>query len=279
MIFYLRNLTIALIFLLANGAYAAEDFCFGCHSVQEGMSLIFKNDIHYGKGLSCADCHGGDPKINDMNLSKTPETGFRRRPTRQTMPEYCGRCHSDAQYMANYDPKMRVDQLALYTKGVHGKQMAADQSKSAQCTDCHSVHDTRAVSDPQSPASPEKITDTCAKCHKATAEAYRDTGHGHKFINNRRPGCVACHANHDTQPATAALLTGKDTGCTHCHKADSEPAKAGTEIAQLLANLEAAGPSAREALARARVAVHTLDVAAVKRAAESVTTRPDTTQK
>ena len=270
----LRSLAIVFVLLLTTGAYAAVDSCFACHSVQEGMSLIFKKDIHYAKGLSCADCHGGDRTIDDMNVSKLPATGFRRRPTRQQMPEYCGRCHGDAAYMAKYDPKMSVDQLALYAKGVHGKALAAGQTKSAQCTDCHSVHDTRAVTDPLSPAGPKKVADTCAKCHAATAAAFRETAHGKEFNYDRRPACVTCHANHDTAPATAALITDKDVGCTRCHKADSDYAKAGAEIAQVLAKLEAAGPGAKEALDRARVAVHTLDPAAVKRAAEAPATPP-----
>jgi predicted CXXCH cytochrome family protein len=272
----LHSLTIAVILLLGSSAVAAEDYCFGCHSVQEGMSLIYKNDIHYGNGLSCADCHGGDPKINDMNLSKAPGTGFRPRAARATMPDYCGRCHSDATYMARYNPKLPVDQLELYNKGVHGRQLAAGQTKSAQCTDCHSVHDTRAVTDPRSPASPERITETCAKCHKATADAFRDSPHGHEFTFDRRPGCVTCHDNHDTEPATLSLLTDKDNGCARCHKPDSDGYKAAVQIAQELATLEAAGPDAKDALARARVAVHTFDPAAVKLAADSAPpgTRP-----
>jgi hypothetical protein len=274
----LRSLTIALILLITNGAFAADDFCFGCHSVQEGMSLIFKNDIHYSKGLSCADCHGGNRTINDMNVSKAAGTGFGPRATRQTTPAYCGRCHSDAAFMAKYDPKLSVDQLALYTKGVHGKALAAGQTKSAECVDCHSVHDTRAVNDPRSPASPGRITDTCAKCHKATADVFRESPHGHEFTYGRRPGCVTCHADHGTEPATTAMLTGKDTGCARCHKADSAGAKAAVEIAQYLAGLEAAGPGAKDALARARMAAHSCDMAVVKRAAEPTTTRPEAVQ-
>ena len=60
------------------------------------------------------------------------------------------------------------------------------------------------------------------------------------------------------------MLTGAKSVCARCHKAGSDGAKAAAEIAQLLAGLEAAGPGSKEALARARLAVHTLDVAAVK---------------
>jgi predicted CXXCH cytochrome family protein len=275
----LRSLTIAVILLLTGGAYAAEDYCFGCHSVMEGMSLVFKDDVHYHKGLSCSDCHGGDPKINDMNLSKTPETGFRRRATRETTPAYCGRCHSDPNFVVKYNSKLRVDQLALYTKSVHGTQLAAGHTEAAECVDCHSVHNIRAVSDPCSPANPKQVTETCAKCHVATADAFRESPHGHEFTYDRRPGCATCHASHATEPATTAMLTGKDAVCVRCHRAGSDGAKAATEIGQLLTRLETADPNAKEALARARVAVHTFDAAAVKRAADSARVSPKGIQK
>ena len=275
----LCSLTTALILLSTDGTHAAEDYCFGCHTVMEGTSLVFKDDVHYHKGLSCADCHGGDPKINDMNLSKTPETGFRRRATRETVPAYCGRCHSDPNFMAQVNPKLRVDQLALYNKSVHGRQLAAGRTEASECVDCHGVHNIRAVSDPCSPVSPAQVTETCAKCHVATAEAFRESPHGHEFTYDRRPGCVTCHASHATESATTAMLTGKDAVCVRCHKAGSDGAKTAAGIAQVLTRLETADPNAKEALARLRVAVHTFDMDAVQRAADSATVSPEAVRK
>jgi hypothetical protein len=75
------------------------------------------------------------------------------------------------------------------------------------------------------------------------------------------------------------MLTGKDAVCVRCHRAGSDGAKAATEIGQLLTRLETADPNAKEALARARVAVHTFDAAAVKRAADSARVSPKGIQK
>ena len=50
--------------------------------------------------------------------------------------------------------------------------------------------------------------------------------------------------------------------------ATSGGGKAAAEIAQCLAGLEAAGPGSSEALARARLAVHSFNLAAIKQAAE-----------
>ena len=262
--------------LLAGAACAAKDSCFDCHRVMEGMSRKFTNDIHFASALSCADCHGGDPNESNQNVAMNASRGFKVRVTRQGVPEFCGRCHSDAKLMARYHPDPRVDQLARYQAGVHGKLLAAGRKRAAECGDCHSVHDTRAVDDPRSPASPQRISATCAKCHAATGEAFAATKHGKVFINHRRPGCTACHASHETESPTTAMLTGSASVCVHCHKEGSEPMKLAEDMAKILLPLEAGGADTKDALARARVAVHTLDLAAVKTAAQPIAPTPIT---
>src|ERR1035437_3908889 len=146
----LRILIIALIPLLASGAYAAKDSCFKCHTVVEGTSVVFKDDVHYTNAISCAECHGGDDAEDDQNVSMSADRGFKLRVTRQGTPDYCGRCHSNASFMSKYKPQQRVDQLALYRTSVHGKLLAAGRKGAAECVDCHGVHNIRAGSDPLS---------------------------------------------------------------------------------------------------------------------------------
>ena len=245
-----------------------KDSCFECHSVIEGTSVIFKDDVHYRHAISCADCHGGDPKEDDQNLSMSAKRGFKIRVTRQATPGYCGRCHKNASFMRKFNPNPRVDQLSLYKTSVHAKRLAAGRAGSAECVDCHGVHNIRAVSDPLSPAHPQHVTETCAKCHAATADLFRKSPHGRAFTSKEMPGCTACHASHATRPANRAMLTGKHGVCTDCHDAGSVGEKAAAEIARLLAGFETTAGGSKETLARVRVAVHTFDVAAIKRAAE-----------
>jgi predicted CXXCH cytochrome family protein len=271
-----RLLTIALISLLASAAHAAaKDTCFECHSVVEGTSVVFKDDVHYTNAISCADCHGGDANEDDQNVSMNADRGFKIRVKREGMPDYCGRCHSDAKFMGKFKPQLRVDQLALYRTGVHGKRLAAGEKKAAECVDCHGVHNIRAVSDPLSTVYPKQIVDTCAKCHAATADLFRRSPHGRAFNSQRRPGCTVCHAGHATEPATAAMLKGPNAVCARCHKAGSAGEEAASELAPLLASLEAAGAGSKEALARARLAIHSFDARAVKRAAASAAAGPE----
>jgi predicted CXXCH cytochrome family protein len=172
--------------------------------------------------------------------------------------------------MHQHKPQQRVDQLALFRASVHGKRLAADHTGGAECVDCHGVHNIRAISDPLSPANPRHVAETCAKCHTATAELFQKSPHGAVFTSQKMAGCTVCHASHATEPASRAMLTGKNAVCRRCHSAGSAGGKAAAEIARLIAGLEAAGPGSNEALARARVAVHTFDVAAIRRAAEPI---------
>jgi hypothetical protein len=51
------------------------------------------------------------------------------------------------------------------------------------------------------------------------------------------------------------------------------------DLARVLAGLEAAGPDSKDALVRARVAVHSFNLAAVKKAAEPVPSPPVSDEK
>jgi predicted CXXCH cytochrome family protein len=260
----------ALVTLLGYGACAGKDSCFDCHRVMEGMSLRFTNDVHFAQAISCANCHGGDPNESDQNISMNASRGFKVRVTRQGIPEFCGNCHADTNVMSKYDPELPVDQLAQYKTSVHGKALAAGRRRVAECVDCHSVHNTRAVDDPLATVSPQLISRTCAKCHASTFTAFAGSRHGRMFVNKRLPGCTVCHSAHATEPATAAMLTGPDSVCARCHRPGTRSAQVAEDLAKVLAQLEAGGPGAKDALARARVAVHSLNLAAVRKAAEPV---------
>lgn len=240
----------------------------------EGMSQVFVDDVHYHNQQSCAACHGGDSKEEDQNLSMSASRGFKVRVTRAGVPDYCGRCHSDAAFMHKYSPRQRVDQLSLYRTSVHAAALAANVSNAAQCVDCHGIHTIRAVDDPLSPANPARVVEMCAKCHAETAEAFKKSPHGKAFADKGMSGCTTCHAGHATLAATSAMLSGAKAVCSGCHEAGSAGAKTAAELAKMMSGLEAAargmkGSEAQrkaisENLAKARVAVHSVTVTAVK---------------
>jgi predicted CXXCH cytochrome family protein len=262
----MQRLWFALIMLLTCGAYAAKDTCFDCHRDMEGMSLTFTNDIHYSKAISCAKCHGGDQNEEDQNISMSASKGFKIRLKPKEIPEFCGSCHSNTNFMSKYDAQLRTDQLEKYKTSVHGKALAVGNRKAAECGDCHIVHTTRAPSDPLSAVNPKNIAQTCGKCHASTTQAFVNSRHGRQFTSTRRPSCLVCHSAHGTQPATNAMLTGATSVCTPCHRAGSRQANLANEMAQVLADLEKT--ASKEALSRAKAATHSLNVQNIRRAAQ-----------
>jgi hypothetical protein len=251
-----HSLSILLVLLTASGAWAAKDTCFECHSVQEGMSLVYKDDIHYKYGISCADCHGGDAKEEEGNVSMAADRGFKVRVTREDTPEYCGRCHSDAALIRKYKPGQRVDQLALYRKGVHGEQLAKGNKKTAYCVDCHGVHNIRAVDDPQSPVLPSRLADKCAACHAEIVAMFKQSPHAKVFTTSGMAGCSVCHSSHATERASVSMLTGPRPVCARCHPANSAGGKAVASMAKQIAGLASA-----DRRAGARQAAHSLKLA------------------
>src|SRR3990172_13195368 len=65
---------------------AARNTCLVCHSNLGGglaaPTKPFPQDVHAGKGLTCASCHGGDPASMDQKIAMSPAKGFRGKPSR-----------------------------------------------------------------------------------------------------------------------------------------------------------------------------------------------------
>jgi predicted CXXCH cytochrome family protein len=264
----------------------------------EGTSLRFKNDVHYQNGLSCADCHGGDPGTDDANESMSASRGFKVRVTRDATSEYCARCHADAAVIHEKKPGQRTDQFELYKTSVHAAIPPGGDSVAANCVDCHGVHDIRAVDDVHSPVSPQRLAATCGKCHSETEEVFNKSVHGSLFVTSEMPSCDTCHAPHATQRASTQLLAGGRSACMKCHEPDSKGGMTAASLERafdralmaMISRRQAAGPNtgapSREGqvpgrrrggffsgpgFQKARIAVHSLDVAAVRAALAEAT--------
>ncbi len=220
--------------LLAAGAVVwARDSCLECHQQLEGAlgapARTYRVDVHAGLGFGCVACHGGDAGQDDMTLAKSRARGFRGRIARTAVPELCGSCHSDAALIHKYNPKQRIDQLAMYRTSVHGKRLAAGDTLVANCVDCHGVHGIRRVGDPLSPVHPLRLPETCGKCHADPARMAR-----YKLPTNQlaeyqasvhwaalgkrgdlsAPSCASCHGNHGATPPGVDSVAAV---CGACH--------------------------------------------------------------
>jgi hypothetical protein len=224
---------LAALYVWAPGVGAqTANTCLECHSVLDPPLQVtearFSQDIHAQKGLTCASCHGGDPTKADMDaMSKA--AGFRGKIERSQIPALCGRCHSDAALMKQYNPGLRTDQFSQYQTSVHGKLLAKGDTRVAVCIDCHGVHDLRAASDVRSAVYPTNIARTCSLCHADAAYMksygiptdqflkYGTSVHHEAMVARgdlSAPTCSTCHGNHGAAPPGVDSVKNV---CANCH--------------------------------------------------------------
>ncbi len=124
--------------------FAEESVCLQCHAGQEQRLAQpiqeWRGSIHETNGISCHDCHGGDP--TDFAMAMSPERGFVGVPGNAEIPAFCGRCHLG----------VKDDYLA----SAHGQAVEAG---GAQCVTCHGNHNIRK-------AEIDLINEqSCSRCH------------------------------------------------------------------------------------------------------------------
>lgn len=230
-----------LVVLAAFGLARAQQksSCIECHAKLDDPRLsapakLFDNDIHHTRGLSCNDCHGGDPNADTKEAAKDPRKGYLGKPRTLDIPAYCGKCHSDATLMKRFNPSLRVDQEREYYTSVHGKLLKTGETRVATCVSCHSVHGIRAIDDPLSSVYPANVAETCATCH-ASADYMRGFGipsdqyskyktsvHAQALYEKQdlsAPTCNDCHGNHGATPPGIASVANV---CGQCHARQAE---------------------------------------------------------
>jgi len=224
-------LLFTVLFATAGGWAATKDSCAICHASLDGdlaqPAKAFDADVHHQAGLSCADCHGGNPNDDSMD-AMSPARGFRGVPKRNQIPEFCARCHADENYIRGFSPKLRTDQLSQYLTSVHGKRLKQGDVKVATCVDCHSVHNILGVADTRAPVYPTNVASTCAHCHadSHTMEGYKiPTDQVAKYQKSvhaqvlaqgdtSAPTCTTCHGNHGATPPGVGSVANV---CGTCH--------------------------------------------------------------
>lgn len=254
---------------LAEAAETAETSCTLCHSDAEffegadlEIAASFAHDVHAEIGLSCHDCHGGNPDpglADDLEAAMDEdyaENPYRGAPDRAQVPAFCGRCHSDPAYMKRFKPDPRIDQEREYYTSQHGQMLAAGDENVAVCIDCHGVHGILRAGNPESSVYPTRVAETCGGCHA-------DPGHmaGYKLPDGRplpvdqysrwqrsvhaqallvkedlsAPTCNDCHGNHGAVPPGLESIT---LVCGQCHGREARLFETSEKISLLEAHNE-----------------------------------------
>jgi predicted CXXCH cytochrome family protein len=201
------------------------------------------SDVHFRRGLSCAGCHGGDPRDEDMAdeiYERWPEAPERYQ-DRTWIPGFCASCHADPIFMRRFNPALPTDQYAKYKESRHGQRLFGEgDSKAAQCVSCHGVHGIRGSKSPRSSVYPQTIPSTCGECHAddeymadylgtngeplATdqLEKFETSVHGRALLDRGdlgAPACNDCHGNHAAMPPEISSIAQV---CRACHAGNGE---------------------------------------------------------
>ncbi len=209
------------------------EFCASCHSdstyirrynpslrvdqldiywTSEHGQLVKKGDA---KVAVCTDCHG----THGIQASTHPKSWT----FPWNIPQTCGRCHSDKEYMQGY--KISTNQWYDYKESVHANALFEKKDLSAPtCNDCHGNHG----------ATPPEVTSiafVCRQCHPSAGELFSQSPHKEAFDELEISECEACHGNHKILPPSDEMLgTGDQAVCTQCHAPDSEPYQIASRI-------------------------------------------------
>lgn len=205
--------------------------CSACH---EDMHVVLKYHIHrempyqeyrrsvHGKALFekgllrfaavCTDCHG----VHNIQGPEKPHLMAKQ-------PQTCGSCHELI--------------FREYKESIHGLQAMAGNPDAPLCVDCHGEHAIYSPREPGSPASAEKIPDTCSACHARPEimskygippdriATFIESMHGIAvgFGYKAAANCSSCHGIHDIRPASDRLSRvnplnlAKTCGQPQCH--------------------------------------------------------------
>jgi hypothetical protein len=138
-----------LILSLLAARFALADNCQDCHrssifkvkhKILYDYHVGFETSVHALAGLSCVDCHGGDPETMDEDLA---HVGVRERVKDPQIPATCGQCHT-----SQYEAFLGSD---------HNEATAHDRD-ALNCVDCHGSMDMDVTF-------VGKVHRKCMKCH------------------------------------------------------------------------------------------------------------------
>ncbi len=180
---------------------------------------LLKSSVHRNK--TCTDCH------HDV-----VEIPHKERPARV----YCRRCH----YKDNPAGAPSSDAYLEYERSVHGRALAAGETKAPVCQSCHGNHDILHTRNPKSRVARGQVAATCGRCHLEEYSQYRNSVHGRAVYElgvRDAPDCTGCHGEHSimavSDPGSRVGALNVARTCASCHGDEAIMARYGIEADQV----------------------------------------------
>ena len=183
-------------------------FCGKCHS-DPAFMRTFQPTIRTdqeaqfetsGHGMALAD---GDTKVATCTSCHTahailPASDPRAPVYATNVPETCGTCHDDRDYMAGYGLESNV--FEKYAMSVHGVALLEDGDVgSPACNDCHGNHGAL-------PPEVSSLTQVCGTCHPNNQLLFTESEMARAFEDDELHGCMECHSHHDIEAPTDEMV-------------------------------------------------------------------------
>jgi nitrate/TMAO reductase-like tetraheme cytochrome c subunit len=158
---------------------SAKDSCVECHSNADFLVThkklhdyyqLWKESTHALEGVSCADCHGGDPEVSDKKAAHGGdvggEDGAGSAVNFRNLPETCGTCHDEIS--EGFRESDHFDHL------VRKKQ----DKQGPSCVTCHGSLNVEVLN-------VNTVEEACARCHSEEKDNHPDIPEKAEVILNR----------------------------------------------------------------------------------------------
>lgn len=159
-------------------AAEAEDSCVDCHSnpaflvTNRKLYVYFQEwttSIHRQEGVSCSDCHGGDPTNPDEKGAHAGDLSAsmpRSAVNFENIPPTCGECHEEV--------------YRGYRQSPHFEHLIASETEAQgpNCVTCHGSINSAALN-------VNTVKDVCLRCHNDESDNHPEIPDQAKLLLNK----------------------------------------------------------------------------------------------
>jgi len=225
----------------AESIHGQEDLeCIDCHTDLDGFD-DFPHDDEL-ETVSCTECHDDVGEIYDASMhgqavaagdplapncwdchgyhNVLPPSDHASKINVFNVPNTCGGCHREGSSVSESAAASQDSVLAHYSQSIHGIGLTKKGLiTTAVCTSCHTGHNVRNHTDPESTIHRDNVADTCRQCHGLIEEVHQRVIQGELWESepDKVPVCIECHQPHEVRRVFYDQGMS-DQECMVCHE-------------------------------------------------------------